>query len=256
MLSFIRRPRPLGHDLPLCKLPGPLDLQSVQRVMVFAPHPDDESLGCGGTIALLARHCEVVVVLVTDGSGAGGLPEGAAAIRQQEFRRALSVLGVHHSHCLQAPDGAFVDTVAMRKSIDALLLAHRPQWVFLPSILDYHRDHLRISDLLHRLSAAHRCVERLLFYEIWAPVPATHVVDITDVWLQKLNAIAEHHTAMACGDYLRAIEGLNAYRGLYLGRAGRWAEAFWVEDLHHGPSVFDTVQRLALQLLRRMAGAN
>lgn len=252
MFSFIRKPRPLGHDLSLCKLPGRLDLGQVQRVMVFAPHPDDESLGCGGTLALLAARCEVVVVLVTDGSGAGGLPDGAAAVRQREFESALKVLGVSQSHCLQAPDGHFVDSPGVRESINALLQQHRPQWVLLPSVLDYHRDHLRISDLVHRLCTAQRFVERLLFYEIWAPVPATHVVDITGVWPQKMQAIAEHHTAMACGDYQRAIAGLNAYRGLYLGQPGRWAEAFWVEDLHRGPSTFDAVRQLALRLLRRL----
>jgi hypothetical protein len=55
---------------------------------------------------------------------------------------------------------------------------------------------------------------------------------------------------MACGDYLRAIEGLNRYRGLYLGRE-RWAEAFWVET-RAAPRLFDAVQALSLRLLARL----
>lgn len=62
--------------------------------------------------------------------------------------------------------------------------------------------------------------------------------------------MAAHVTAMACGDYLRATEGLNRYRGLYLGRE-RWAEAFWVET-RAAPRLFDAVQALSLRLLARL----
>lgn len=254
MFSFIRKQPPLGHDLAICRLPGPLDLTAVERVMVFAPHPDDESLGCGGTLALLARRCEVTVVLVTDGGGAGGLPDGAAKVRQKEFVSALNELSIHHWHCLGAPDGAFESTPGLRQRIDGLLTEHRPQWVFLPSVLDYHRDHLRISDVVTTLCRDHAAIDKLIYYEIWAPVPATHVVDITEVWAHKQRAIAQHKTALACGDYMRAIEGLNSYRGLYLGGTGRRAEAFWIEERCRGETAYKAMREMALRLLRRING--
>src|SRR6185369_17120293 len=97
-------------DIPLCALPRPLALEDAKRVLVFAPHPDDESLGCGGTLARLAGHCAIKVVLVTDGSGAGGLPEGSDKLRQAEFGAALDILGVDDFVCLEQPDGAFSGT--------------------------------------------------------------------------------------------------------------------------------------------------
>ena len=95
MLNFLRarRIRRQLAALDACPLPQALDLTQARKVLVFAPHPDDETLGCGGTLARLALHCPVKVVLVTDGSGAGGLPPGADTIRQAEFVRALAVLG-------------------------------------------------------------------------------------------------------------------------------------------------------------------
>jgi hypothetical protein len=72
-------------------------------------------------------------------------------------------------------------------------------------------------------------MEAIIYYETWASVLALHIVDITDVWCEKLEAIKSHRLAMGCGDYLRAIEGLNSYRGLYLG-FNRKAEAFLVEN--------------------------
>lgn len=252
MLRFIRNRRLPGQlaGLAACPLPPLLDLERARRVLVFAPHPDDETLGCGGTLAQLVRRCPVKVVLVTDGSGGNDLPAGTDRIRQAEFRRALAVLGVTDTVMLNQPDGAFMATPALTAQVRQLLADYQPDWVLLPSPLDYHRDHVRIAAWLEPLCRQAASVTHLLFYEIWAPVPATHVVDITDEKLLKQAALAEHRTAMACGDYERAIDGLNRYRGLYLGR-DRLAEAFWVERAGD-ESLFQHVQALGLRTLRRL----
>lgn len=234
-------------------LPRVLDLGAAQRVLVFAPHPDDESIGCGGTLALLAPRCKVKVVLITDGSGAGELPPGAAETRQSEFKNALHALGVGEYLCLGEPDGNFQDTPEFRGKITALLEYERPNWVMLPSPLDYHRDHVRAAVVLSELCRRTGSVEQLLFYEIWSPLPATHVVDITSVLEKKRAAIQSHVTALACGDYLNAALGLNAYRSLYLPQASapRWAEAYWV-DAARRDSLFVQVLNLGLALLERL----
>ena len=234
-------------------LPRALDLESAKQVLVFAPHPDDETLGCGGTLALLAKRCRVTAVLVTDGSGAGALPPGTAERRQAEFARALDALGVADHACLGEPDGAFRDSPAFRDKVRALLDRHRPDWVFMPSPLDYHRDHVRIGAAIASLCRRARSVERLVFYEIWSPLPATHVVDITSTVEQKRKALRCHETALACRDYERAAFGLNEYRSLYLDPSDtpRWAEAFWVEDAGH-EGLYGRAMDLALALLERL----
>ena len=252
MLHFFhtRRLRRALAGLEACPLPQPLDLSRAKKVLVFAPHPDDETLGCGGTLARLALLCPVKVVLVTDGSGAGGLPAGADAIRQTEFVRALAVLGVHDTVQLRQPDGSFQGSDGLARQVRALLDGYQPDWVFLPSPLDYHRDHVRIAAFLEPLCRSSPGVNQLLFYEIWAPVPATHVVDITDQAARKQEALAEHATAMPHGDYQRAVDGLNRYRGLYLGK-GRLAEAFWVEPVP-GAGLFRQVQSMGFALLNAL----
>ena len=249
MFSYIvrRRIRRQLSELRQCPLPQPLDLTLARKVLVFSPHPDDETLGCGGTLARLAQTCPVKVVLVTDGSGAGGLPEGAGAVRQTECVKALAVLGVTDSMQLSQPDGFFEESPELSARVTKLLADYQPDWVFLPSPLDYHRDHVRIAAFLEPLCRSAASVQQLLFYEIWAPVPATHVVDITDQANLKRAALAEHATAMAGGDYQRAVDGLNLYRGLYLGQS-RQAEAFWVEPVGK-TSLFRLGQTFALKLL-------
>ena len=172
-------------------------------------------------------------------------------MRQAEFIRALACLGVTDSLQLNQPDGAFESSPALLNRVQQLFNDYQPDWVFLPSPLDYHRDHVHIAAFLEPLCRRTASVAQLLFYEVWAPVPATHVVDITDCVEIKRLALAEHATAMVCGDYQRAVDGLNNYRGLYLGK-GRVAEAFWVEATRTG-RLFGAVQAVSLSLLSIVA---
>lgn len=212
-----------------CPLPKPLTLIKGGKVLVFSPHPDDETLGCGGTLALLRDNgCAVKVVFVTDGGGAGSLPEGSIAIRQQEAKAALTTLGVQDWLFLDEPDGSFRSHPKFERQALEIMQHFQADWLFLPSVLDYHRDHVAIGQTLFSIWQRYKTAERLFFYEIWSPVPATHVVDISSVIDLKRQAINHYQLPLAHCDYLSAIMGLAAYRGLYLSNQEReqYAEAF------------------------------
>ena len=229
MWTFIKRlalKAPQGNSLPPL-----LDLSQARRVLVVAPHPDDESMGCGGTLAQLAKHADIQVLLVTNGDGDGGLPAGASDVRKAELARALKVLGTARpAICFDEPDGHFEDSVAFRKRFAQVLAEFKPNWVFLPWLEDSHADHWQIA----RASCAmleRSEVEKVLYYEIWTPVPATHVVDITQVADLKREAVMCHTTALACGNYVEATFGLNAYRSIYVpSREAKYAEVFAVRS--------------------------
>lgn len=221
-------------DEPLCPLPQPLPLTDARRVLVFAPHPDDESIGCGGLIArLLQAAVPVRVVLVTDGAGAGGLPPGAAQVRQQEFHHAVRQLGGAQVALLGFEDGALADGEALDGAVRQQLADFAPNWVVMPALADLHRDHRVLARTVVRAAQAQPGVQALWQYETWAALPVTHVLDIGDVLPAKRAAIAEHHTALACGNYLEGALGLAAYRGLLLGasRPGAAAEGFVLTNL-------------------------
>ena len=214
---------------PLCQLPQRMDLSQARRVLVFAPHPDDEAIGCGGLLALLARAGTAVkVVLVSDGSGAGDLPAGTDQVRQREFVASLAQLGVVDHALLGFPDG---DLRLEPKLCDALarqVSEFAPDWVFVPSASDLHRDHRVVFEAVRRAAAAGDSVRCLWQYETWGPVSASHVLDITAVLDQKLAALSRHQTALAYGNYLEGTAGLARYRALLLGAPvpGGAAEAF------------------------------
>ena len=87
-----------------------------ERLLVLAPHPDDEVIGCGGLIAKHLREGRAVrVVVATDGAEADqsvGDRDAYRARRESESRRALAILGDADIHFLRFPDRALDDAVA------------------------------------------------------------------------------------------------------------------------------------------------
>ncbi len=215
--------------LELCPLPVPLIPIEAGKVLVFAPHQDDETLGCGGTLALLRqKQCTVKVVFVTDGAGAGSLGADAPDIRRKEAIAALAVLGIDDIEFLDEPDGNFRHSTHFEKTVRKLLQQFQPDWLFVPSVLDYHRDHVAIGQAVLSCWQQWPTPARAFIYEIWCPLPATHVVDIGQVIEVKKQAIRCYALPLSHCDYLSASIGLANYRGLYLPgkQSPRYAEAF------------------------------
>lgn len=230
MKKFINRWRQARiARLSPCPLPKVLALPENGRVLVFAPHQDDETIGCGGTLALLRqRGCEIKVVFVTDGGGAGSLPEGTVAVRKKEAIAALAVLGIGDIVFLDEPDGHFRSTPEFERKIMAMLDQFQPDWLFMPSVLDYHRDHVAAGQAICACWRSWQGTARAFFYEIWSPLPATWIVDISSAAELKRSALSRYELPLAHCDYLSASMGLAAYRGLYLAGNGQsgFAEAF------------------------------
>ena len=125
------------------------------RVLVIAPHMDDESLGCGVLLATHPRKDQAHVLIVTDGSLSPDAPKAdsgearrLAALREKEARDALAALGVPAANIalLGLPDGSLP---AMGASLRAALTSHiqrvAPNSVFVPFRYDRHPDHLAVN---------------------------------------------------------------------------------------------------------------
>jgi len=182
--------------------PGPaqgfpplLDLGHVPRgpVLVVAPHPDDEILGCGGAIA---RHAErgdpVHVVLVTRGEAGG---EGDA--RLDESRRAAARLAGADAvtvHGLGVPDGRVAQAGDVAARLGERLAAVHPRVVYAPSPFEMHPDHVAslvaLCDALARGDGWHEGQPpRLLLYEVNTEAVASFLLDVTPVADRKSAAL-------------------------------------------------------------------
>ncbi len=215
----------------LCPLPTLLELPQQARILLIAPHSDDEMLGCGGTLALLRQTgCHIKVVIITDGKAGDPLGYNAGGDivihRQRESVAALHLLGIDDVVFFNQPDSHYQHTHQIAIQLADLLNSYAANWLLLPSVLDFHRDHVAISLSLLEIWQQNGCLERVFLYEIWSPVPATKVVDITTVFSLKQQALQCYQLPLKYSDYLAACTGMASYRALYLKSAGQYAEAF------------------------------
>ena len=125
-----------------------------RRIIVFAPHPDDETLGCGGTIAKkLAEGYEVIIVVLTDGRflllksfwiDDDPSPEQVKEIRRGEVLRATKILGVPEENVifLDFVDGTLGENEeAAEGKVTEILEKYMPSEVYFPFERDAHPDH-------------------------------------------------------------------------------------------------------------------
>jgi LmbE family N-acetylglucosaminyl deacetylase len=195
-----------------------LDISHIRKVLVIAPHPDDESLGCGGLLAILGeRNCEVMVVFVTDGGASHrNSPSWSrmrlAAQRQQEANAALSELGLGRAgrlfFNLRDADMPAASSNEWHRAVARLsnvLKKLKPELVVLPWRRDPHCDH-RASHALAMQAMRLHPPATILEYAIWldelgsnedrpSSREATRLeVDIRSCLEAKKRAIAMHQT--------------------------------------------------------------
>ena len=217
------------------------------RIVVLAPHMDDEVFGCGGTIAqMVARRATVTVVFMTDGRKgyAAATMQGRAAeeiaaweaalseTRKEESRRAAKILGYQDVLYLELPDGALACTPGAVGRLASALRVLQPDAVFLPFLTDIHHDHWLTNVIFAEAATAAALRSEVMCwgYEVWTPAPANTVVDVTDVFELKARAMDEFASQQEY-DYRRAMVALNTYRSMFAAHGTGYAEGFYAIEL-------------------------
>lgn len=201
--------------------PIPIRAPFGDSLLVVAPHQDDETIGCGGALALQVRsHKPAFIVLVQDGADGhdelGMTRQDLVALRNEESRRAAVLLGIEpprflgHANLTASASQAAEDLreIIIDRKVDA---------IFAPFLLDGHPDHRTTNYILaDALRSVHRQV-RVLGYEVWGLCIPNVVVAIDDVIQQKLDMLACFEFANKALDYIQSTKGLNMYRSRMLG---------------------------------------
>ncbi len=166
---------PLEHAtfLPL----RPISTISAGCVWIVAPHPDDETLGCGGAIALLrSLNYPVHILVISDGTQSHPRSQKYPApalqqVREQETIAALQILGVEETAItfLQLPDGKISDFMASEiyTACSAHFRAALPKTIFLPWRYDPHPDHRATWQLINKVISSLLIAPRMIEYPVW-----------------------------------------------------------------------------------------
>ena len=231
-----------------------------KTIAVISAHPDDESLGCGGTIA---RHIqmgdEVYVLILAEGitsRDANRKPEQRASELSELSRNAQEankILGVTSLTIKPFPDNRMdsVEFLDVVKEVESFLQEHRPSIVYTHHEGDLNLDHRLVHKAVAVASRPRpdNSVKTILFYEVpssteWQIPSSSSIfipnwfVNIEDTLNKKLKALTKYHTERRPWPHARsveAIEHLARWRGASVGLNA--AEAFMlgrnIDNLDH-----------------------
>lgn len=223
--------------------------------IIFAPHPDDETLGCGGTILRMRQQgADVHVVFMTDGSASHAhlMPvEVLMAQRKSEAMAAAAALGVTEDavHWLGFRDGElFAHLAGAAPPVRSLLAEIQPEAVFIPHRFDPLADHRATVKIVRVVSGQsvrmyeypvwwwHQfpftlpmrrradvmrwvCVSARTFGGLWLARTFNQRVDVSAVLAQKRRALMQHRSQMvAQSDGWATLESVSD---------GEWLDCFF-----------------------------
>lgn len=202
------------------------DVTACDRILVVAPHADDEVLGCGGLIARSVDQnprCDVRVICAAVGPMVFSHgSEVTAKNRKVELANACSILGVsshvvwnetHDSKLDTLPKSAFISFLDQENS------RFRPDLVLLP-YPSYHQDHQYVFDCGMSMCRPipNRTPPWVMMYEYpvsgwqYQPIQGGSIfVDITDYMQQKLDAMAAHASQLREPPHLFSLDSIKIW---------------------------------------------
>lgn len=172
-------------------------------ILAIAAHPDDAELGCGGSLLGAARKGRNVAIAdLTEGEMSS---RGTVASRQAEALEAARILGLKERRNLGLPDSKLGENSTRSLSaLIQLIRETRPQIVLAPYWEDRHPDHEATGRLVKEACFFAGVAKvgdgepyrpaQLFFYMISYPFTPAFVLDISEVWERKLEAIKAYHT--------------------------------------------------------------
>lgn len=214
---------------------------AARRVLVIAPHPDDETLGAGGLLRQLANGgADVRVLVLSDGSGGDvepvADPAAYARTRRAEIERAGAILGVRAIDHADLPDAALATRrAACAEAIRGALRQSPPDLVLVPSPHEQSDDHriafAALADVLAPLRPGDSLGDalgalRVLLYEVNSALDPDVLVDVTKERPVLEQAIGCYASQLARHGYRDAALGLRAFRTLSVGAGVALAEAY------------------------------
>ncbi len=212
-----------------------------QRVLVVAPHPDDEAIGCvGAVLRHVAAGDSVRIAVATDGRRSRTVagPDAMARVRRAECESAARIMGIARLEWLGLPEGEWAP-VRLAGLLAEVLADLRPEVVYAPSRVDFHPEHFAVAhSLALALAAGHvpGCLVRV--YQVQVPLTATLTNLVLDTSAlrerceQVFHAYASQLGSVRCAPRLRRYAARSA---------ARWLEPYWqmpaerYVELHRNP---------------------
>jgi len=198
--------------------------------LVFAPHADDETFGMGGSLLKAKKeNVETHLVVLTDGAF-GGEREDLVKVREEEVNRAAQLLGIKSLHCWSEPDRGLDHNESLVGKITDTIRALAPAAVFFPGPFEIHPDHRATAFLVWSALQQLRgngIVTEAIAYEIGVQNPVNLLIDVTDQYAEKKEAMAIYASQNNENNYEELVLALDKGRTFSLPAQVEFAEGFF-----------------------------
>jgi len=215
------------------------------KILAIAPHPDDETLGCGGTLLKQKNVGDKIYwMIATNIQNENGWPEEEVQKRQKEICKVSEMYGFEKTFKLDFPT-TMLDKISYRDLIvkmSEVIQEIKPSTVYLPNRSDVHTDHQVIFKAAISCCKNFRApfINKILMYEClseteFAPALREYAftpnvfVDISEYLNRKLEILKIYDSEIREPPFPRSIEtviNLAQYRGSRIGK--KYAEAFYL----------------------------
>lgn len=169
---------------------------NAKKILVLAPHMDDETIGLGGTIKKHAEEgAEIHVTLITDGSNSVSSlsKEALTKKRMEEMQQVKDLLGITNIIYMGLPDGEVESTEMAKEKLANIIKEIQPDLIYSTLFVDAHHDHTETAILLANVvKELDQAPFKIRLYEINCAIPPEYincVVDIGQTFASKKQAI-------------------------------------------------------------------
>lgn len=201
---------------------------SDKHLLIIAPHPDDEVIGCGGLIQQAISSNAKVDILFITAEGKRSIADSKVIdgvnIRILESKKAKKILAYHSVDYLGLEERALQlekNSGMFKNALAKILKGNSFQYIFVPNHFDMHPDHRAtclatlqtIKSLQQENPKSIQKLAGIFIYEIWGPANATHVSFLSPKTLEKkLAAMACYQTQLDTADYFKIIDEIQSIK--------------------------------------------
>lgn len=196
-----------------------LNIKNNDKILIIAPHPDDESIWCGGLLLKYPKQCDVLILTDWRYWWESDNYDEIIQIRKKESLKAMKYLQIDNVYFMEIEDSH------LKKNFKKFLNYEFSKYtkIFCPNNKDLHIDHACVLNFLKKTGFA----KDIYLYEVWSTLDKpSHYIDISKYYLQKMQLIKIYESQVSQLDYSKKILWLNNYRWMQVYPAIDYAEVY------------------------------
>ena len=190
------------------------------NVLVLAPHPDDEVIGCGGSIELLKKKKSTIQMIYLT----NGVADKRNKISKQILKRKQEAIELNKKKSYKKPIFFDLETrkiefnyIKKVNELKKIIFKTEPNLIFVPFVIDRVNDHQFTNKLLYQVLKDMFYEKCFIYsYQVSNFIKLNSYVDITNVFLNKVEMMQFYKSVLEKTNYIHLFKGLNLYNNFFV----------------------------------------